>query len=187
MHPHRSRLAILALLAAATLAGVAHAGLRVEGLVVVRRHGVYYLHGRLQIAPNRTVRHALLHGIPITFSLKIHIVDGHTFLFWGDTLARIDQRYRIAYHTVLGRYVVRDLETGVQTSYPTFARVIMALEHPHEIPLVDSSLLRAGGHYRLRARITLHVDDIPHALRWLAGLWTNWESSSPWASTRLVP
>ncbi len=183
----RHRLPALALLAAGALTGVAHAGLRVDRLIVTRQHGVYYLNGRLHIAPGHTVRRALLHGIPVTLSLKIDIVGARTFLFWGGTVARIDQRYRIAYHTVLGRYVVRDLETGVRTSYPTFGRVVLALQHPHGIPLVDTTLLTPREHYRVRARINLHVDDIPHALRWLAGLWTHWESSSPWTSARLAP
>jgi hypothetical protein len=181
------RLPVLAFAVAATMTGVAHAGLRIERLVVKRRHGVYYLNTRLHIVPNRTVRHALLHGIPITLSLKIHLDGEDGFLFWGDTVARIDQRYRIAYHTVLGRYVVRNLETGVQTSYPTFGRVVFVLEHLRGIPLVDSALLSPHERYRVRARVNLHVDDIPNALRWLAGLWTNWESSSRWASAPIDP
>jgi hypothetical protein len=180
------RLSALALATAAAL-GPAHAGLRVERLAVTQRRGVYYLSGRLRIAPNTTVRHALLHGIPVTLDLKIRIVDSPSFLFWGGTAARIDQRYRIAYHTVLERYVVRNLATGVQTSYPTFERVVLALQRLHQIPLVDTSLLAPHQHYRVRARIVLRVDNIPHALRWLVGLWTNWESSSPWTSVRLAP
>jgi hypothetical protein len=180
------RLSALVVAAVAAL-GSAHAGLRVERLAVTRRRGVYYLSGRLHIAPNSTVRHALLHGIPVTLNLKIRIVDSPSFLFWGGTAARIDQRYRIAYHTVLERYVVRNLATGVQTSYPTFERVVLALQRLHQIPLVDTSLLAPHQHYRVRARIVLRVDNIPHALRWLVGLWTNWESSSPWTSARLAP
>lgn len=180
------RLPVLLLAAAGLLAGPARAGLVVERLDVTRVHGVYYLSGRLVIDPGRTLRRALLHGIPVTLDLKIRIVDRDAFLWWG-TVAQIHQRYRIAYHTVLGRYTVHNLETGVRTSYPSWARVRAALERPRGIPLVDRSLLKPRARYRVRVRLELHVDDIPHALRWIAGLWTNWKSRGPWTSVPLAP
>lgn len=185
--PKRHINSLISLIVLGLLCGAAHANLEVEHPVVRRTRGVYYLSTHLKIDPDKTLLHALRHGIPVTLDLEIKIINHDSFLFWGGSVAHINQRYRISYHPVLGRYVVEDLQTGVTVSYPSFTRACRALRHLKDIPLVDEALLNPHDHYRLRVRLILHLDDIPHALRWIAGLWTTWRTTGPWVTVSLTP
>jgi hypothetical protein len=87
---------------------------------------------------------------------------------------------------VSDRYLVRNLNSGEQNSFPTLDAAVEQLLHLSGLPVLDQALIETGRRYEFNLRITLDLGDIPDALRILM-FWTDdWHRVSEWYTWPLL-
>jgi hypothetical protein len=62
------------------------------------------------------------------------------------------------------RFLLRNVNSGAQTSFNSFAEAIDALKNIKGIPLLDSSLLRNSVRNEVSLRVEIDIRSIPRAL-----------------------
>ncbi len=154
------------------------------GIVIRSAHtelvdGVYQLDARYDATLSDSAREALENGVPLVINAAIEVRRVRRYL-WKETVASLSQRYRLHYHALSRRYLVVNLNSGVQESAPTLADALRLLGHLERIPVIDRRLLEKGQKYTVRLRIDLDLDALPMPLRTLAYLSPSWYLSSDW-------
>jgi len=133
--------------------------------------GVYLLNARLHLPLTEKMRAALADGVALTLTLEIEVNSARRF--WTDeTVASLVQRYQLQYHAVSERYLIRNLNSGEQTSFPTLDDAIEHLGRISGLPVLDQALTEKNRRYDFSVRAVLDVGDMPYALRVLM-FWTD--------------
>ena len=147
--------------------------------------GVYLLSARLHLPLNERLRKALSDGVPLTLDVELDVVGKRRF--WLDEdVASLRQQFQLQYHAVSDRYLVRNLNSGEQNSFPTLDAAVEQLLHLSGLPVLDQALIESGRRYEFNLRITLDLGDIPDALRILM-FWTDdWHRVSEWYTWPLL-
>ncbi|HEY4644667.1 MAG TPA: DUF4390 domain-containing protein [Steroidobacteraceae bacterium] len=147
--------------------------------------GVYLLSTRLYLPLNERLRRALNDGVPLTLDLELEVAS--TRRYWLDEgVASLRQLFQLQYHAVSGRYLVRNLNSGEQTSFPTLDAAVEQLSHISGLPVLDQALIEGDRRYEFNLRVTLDLGDIPDALRVLM-FWTDdWHRVSEWYTWPLL-
>lgn len=126
--------------------------------------GVYMLSARLHMPLTAGMREALAEGVALTLELEIEL-NGHRRYWTNETVASLVQRYSLQYHAVTERYLVRNLNSGEQASFPTLDDAVEHLTRISGLPVVDQSLTRRDRRYEFSVRASLDVGEMPYALR----------------------
>jgi len=147
--------------------------------------GVYLLSTRLHLPLNQRLRKALKDGVPLTLDLQLDVVG--TRRYWLDEgVASLRQQFQLQYHAVSDRYLVRNLNSGEQSSFPTLDAAVEQLSHISGLPVLDLSLIKNDRRYEFNLRVTLDLGDIPYTLRVLM-FWTDdWHRVSEWYTWPLL-
>ncbi|MHB1764033.1 MAG: DUF4390 domain-containing protein [Gammaproteobacteria bacterium] len=160
--------------------------LTIKRLTTFQVHDVYYLHVGMHVRFPPSAQHALQSGIPLLLKLRIRVVRRNAW-FWQGPLATLTERFSIQDHVLTEQIVVRDLNSGSQSYFRNFHTALRSLGSEQEIPIIDRSLLHPGHHYRIRVKAILDIEDIPSNLRWVAWIWSDWRTTSPWRTTSIRP
>ena len=178
-------LAILLLI----LAGVAGAQER-PGRFEVRsassslREGVYFLEARVEYRLSSEAREALDAGVPLTIELEMMVIRHRRI--WPDVeVATLRQGYRLEYHALSQRYIVRNLNSGEQGTFATLFSALNFLGRISQLPLIDAALLEPGNRYDGRMRALLSKEDIPGPLQLIAFWRRGWSLESEWFRWRI--
>lgn len=145
---------------------------------------VYFLDARIQYRLSSDAREALLAGVPLTIKIDMEVVSPRRFWFDNET-AKLEQRYELVYRAVSERFLVRNLNSGKQESFPTLQSALTYLGRIENLPIIDADLLEAGERYDLRLRTELDIDKFPGPLRLLAFWRRDWSLGSDWYQWRL--
>jgi len=123
----------------------------------------------------------LLNGIPLTFVYDIRIAEKGFWNFWGGNHYSKEIRYLLFYHGLSKQFVVRDLETKNQHSYPTLSLALLSISTPSniEFALHDPEGLKLED-YQGQAKLWLDIEALPTPLRIPAYLSSNWRLNSSW-------
>ncbi len=140
---------------------------------------VYRLNTRLSYQLSEEALGALQKGIPLTITLDIEVLRQREYL-WAQLIATIEQRYQLSYHALTQQYLVKNLNTGVQTSFPTLKTAIDDLSSIENFPMLDAQLLLPGEKYFARLRTRLDLETLPVPIRVLAYISSGWRLSSEW-------
>ncbi len=141
--------------------------------------GVYYLDAWLEYRLSSDANRALQSGVPLTIRVDVEVLTDRRF--WFDTeQASLRQRYQLEYHALSERYIVLNLNSGVQASFATLFSALNYLGRIEHLPLIDAALLDAGRDYDLRLRTVLDVEQFPGPLRLLAFWRRDWSIGSDW-------
>jgi hypothetical protein len=147
--------------------------------------GVYLLSARLYLPLNEQLRSALHDGVPLTVDLEFE-VSGNRRYWLDDGVASLHQLFQLQYHAVSDRYLIRNLNSGEQTSYPTLDDAVEQLSHVSGLPVLDQALIEGDRRYEFNLRVTLDLGDMPYALRVLM-FWTDdWHRVSEWYTWPLL-
>lgn len=167
------------------IAQVAHgAEFRVLEGGVSLRDGVYRLDARIRYEFSETAAEALASGVPLEVVLHIEVVEPRRF--WFDaTTAVLNQRYRLSYHALSGRYVLTELNTRESTTYRSMGAMLQALGQVDGLPVIDRSLLEPDRRYLLRVQASLDLDSLPAPLRPMAYISPSWWLASDWHTWRI--
>lgn len=182
------RFACAALLALLMAAPGAHAAevIEMRAPYMAPVNGVYALNTQLLFATPESVERAVHEGATLTLELQIRVFRTRTW--WRDeTLAELQQRYTLIYHSVSERYLVRNLNSGAQSSYATFAQAIASLQRIEDLPVLDQALVLADTRNEVSLRAGLEVRSIPRALGLLLFWVDNFSLESDWYTWPLKP
>jgi hypothetical protein len=185
--PGRSATGLLALLL--ILAGAARAApslITIENATLRRSHGFYVLDATLHFGIAGEPLKALRSGVPLTLLVEVEIEEWREFL-WDKRIGGIRQRYRIEHHALSGHYLVTNLATGDQDSFPSIEDAADSLGELREIPVIDERSLRPGYRYEAAVRARLDLAALPGPLRLAAYLSSEWRIGSPWHRWGLKP
>ena len=123
----------------------------------------------------------LLNGIPLTFVYDIRIKEKGFWSFWSGNNYAKEIRYLLLYHGLSKQFVVRDLETKKQHSYPTLSLALFSISTPTNIAfkLIDDDGFKMDN-YRGEVKLWLDIEALPTPLRIPAYLSKNWWLNSSW-------
>ncbi len=147
--------------------------------------GVYLLNARLHLPLNDRLRDALKDGVPLKLELELE-VSGSRRYWLDEGVATLRQLYELQYDAVSDRYLVRNPNSGEQSSFPTLDAALEQLSHISSLPVLDRALIENGRRYELHLRVIRDLGDIPDALRVLM-FWTDdWHRVSEWYTWPLL-
>ncbi len=184
---HRSRInrvrliAALAALCAALqpLSLWAQSRFEVRSAYVEPSEGVYQLNATLAFELPEGARAAIRDGAPL--GLRLEIVIRRQRNYWLDeTVATLSQHYELVHHALSERYLVRNLNSGEQTSYATLDAALDALRVVSHLPILDQSLVVRASRHEVSLRASLDVRTMPDALRFVLFWADDWRQRTEW-------
>jgi hypothetical protein len=148
--------------------------------------GIYVLNAQMHFTPPETVEQSVHDGVTLNMELQIRIVRARSW--WRDeVVAQLQQRYELLYHSVSQRYLVRNVNSGAQESYATFAEAIASLQHIENLPVMDQDLLPPDARNEVDLRATVSARSIPRVLGLLLFWVDNYSLTSEWSTWPLKP
>lgn len=141
--------------------------------------GTHLLYADIDYGLGDSALDALENGVPLTFEVEVLVVRSRAWWF-DQTAVEINQQYELVYHPLPDRFVIRNLNTGRQTSYVNFRSAATELGRISEMPIVDDALLIEGAEYQARLRVRLVVEAFSGPVRWVAMLFPRWRLVSEW-------
>jgi len=141
---------------------------------------VYRLTATLRYQLSAEVEDALKNGIPIVIALDIEVFESRPWYRISDTVAELKQQYRVQYQALAQRYLVTNLNSGVQDYFTSMDDAIASLSTINDLPVLDVSLLQSGMQYVARLRAGLDYDVLPAPLRYYAFALPEWRLDSEW-------
>jgi hypothetical protein len=118
-------------------------------------------------------------GVPLTLYLEIVVKRQRNY--WLDYgVATLEQRYELVYHALSERYLVRNVNSGDQSSFPTLEAALDELRVISNLPLLDKALVERGLRHEVSVRASLDVQTMPDALRFVLFWADDWRQRSEW-------
>jgi hypothetical protein len=173
-------------LAAASMLAIADA---LDGVLEVRSayvnidNGVFLLHARIEYPVNPAIRDALRDGVTLTFDLETR-VDRERRFWFNANIVELTLRRELAYHAVSDRYVVRDVKSDEQQTFPTLEEALAYLGKVDGWPILVEPQLN-GGMYVISVRAGVRRGKLPSSLRVLLFWADDWHRVSEWYSWSL--
>jgi hypothetical protein len=154
------------------------------GVVIREAHtelkdDVYYLQANIDYRFSRPALEALEKGVPLTVVMRIEILHERNLL-WSQTVASLEQRYQLSFHALSQQYMLRNLNSGSQYTFPSLDAAATVLGTVTDLPVIDGNLLEEDGPYSGRLMAELDVDQLPVPLRLLALVSKDWQLNSEW-------
>lgn len=141
---------------------------------------VYRLAATLRYQFSPEVADALKNGIPVVIVLDIEVVESRPWYRMSDTVAELKQQYRVQYQALAQRFLVTNLNSGVQDYFGSMEDAIASLSSISDLPILDVTLLQRGMQYIARLRAGLDYDVLPAPLRYYAFALPDWRLGSEW-------
>ncbi len=173
---------LLLLCSRLTMAG----GISIQHVNIHLQNGVYMLDATLDYDLGTEALKALRSGVPLTFGLTVRVIQKRRYL-WNETIARLKQNYRIAYHALSQRYLVSNLTLGSRESFHNLDKALLALGRIHALPVIEQERLPDPHGHELEMKVELNTENLPAPLQPIAYLSPQWWLSSPWHSEALAP
>jgi hypothetical protein len=142
-------------------------------------NGVHTLDARLQLVLSSEALKALSSGVALTIELQIELIR-ERHLWFDATAAELAVRYELEYRPLSQRYIVRNLNSGVQDSFATLYSALNSLGRIEGLPVIDDALLEPDRTYRIRLRAMLNTQQYPAPLRLLFFWRDEWQLQSDW-------
>lgn len=145
----------------------------------------YVLSARVELPIDARLRDTIDEGVPIKVGFEMEVTRARNF--WPDkTVATFERQYELRYHAVSDRYLVRDLASGEQTTYPGLDAALEFLVRLDSVPAFDKKRVSKDRAYEARLRVSFDEGELPAALRW-AMFWKDRYRVSEWYLWALPP
>lgn len=177
-----ARSGLLALLMFAVVSVAHAAGFFVLSAKSELVNNVYRLTASIKYQFSSDVVDALKNGIPVVLKLDIEVLEPQAWYFWSETVATLQQRYRVQYQALSQRYLVSNINSATQEYFSSLDEAIASLDHVDDLPILDKSLLDPDRQYALRMRADIDFDALPVPLRYYAYVLPEWLLGSDWYS-----
>jgi hypothetical protein len=147
--------------------------------------GVWQLSAMVDLSLSEAALDALAEGIPLTLVLDIEVTRERRFLPDED-VAELQQRWRLEYDALSERYVVINLNSRAQSTYPSLAEALDDLSRIDALPLIDADLLVAGSRHDISLQASVEIGGISTAVKILV-FWRDWSRSTEWYTWSIRP
>ncbi|MDX1252726.1 MAG: DUF4390 domain-containing protein [Gammaproteobacteria bacterium] len=147
---------------------------------------VYRLNARIDYQLSERMLDALHKGIPLTVAMDIEVLRKRDYV-WDEKIAAIEQRYQLSYRALTRQYLVKNLNTGVQNSFPALHAALDILGTVVNFPMLDGQLIDPDETYTAQLRARLDIEELPVPMRVLAYVYPGWRLKSEWYSWSLRP
>ncbi len=141
--------------------------------------GTHLLYADIDYGLGDSALDALENGVPLTFEVEVLVIRARSWWF-DKTVVEINQQYELVYHPISDRFVIRNLNTGQQTSYVNFRSAATELGRISEMRIIEDAALNEGDEYQVRLRVRLVVEAFSGPVRWVAMLFPRWRLVSEW-------
>ncbi|MEX0899141.1 MAG: DUF4390 domain-containing protein [Gammaproteobacteria bacterium] len=141
--------------------------------------GTHLLYADIDYGLGDSALDALENGVPLTFEVEVVVIRARAWWFDQEVI-EINQQYELVYHPLPDSFVIRNLNTGRQTSYLSFRSAATELGRISEMPIIDDAVLNEGDEYQVRLRVRLVVEAFSGPVRWVAMLFPRWRLVSEW-------
>jgi hypothetical protein len=146
---------------------------------VTNSNGVYVLNARLQFETPDDVEQQIRDGATLALDLQVRFTRRRNW--WRDAaLAELEQRYELQYHSVSERYVLRNLNSGAQTSFVTLTEALVSLQQIENVPLIDQNLIVPDERNEISLHARVELRSIPGVLRTLLFWRSEYSEESIW-------
>jgi Domain of unknown function (DUF4390) len=183
---HRRVGAALLLVAGLALADGLAGRFEIRSAALELKEGVYMLDARMHLPVGEAVRSGLAQGVPLAVDLEFVMERNRRWLPDSD-VAQLTQRYRLQYNAVSARYVLRNINSGAQSSFATVDAALGYLEQIRDVPVLDRALLSPERHYEASLRAKADFGDVPLTLRILMFWVDDWHRESEWYTWSVSP
>jgi hypothetical protein len=146
--------------------------------------GVYRLNAIIDYDLTTPVREALHNGIALVFELHIEVLHDQAW-WWEPSVAELEQNHRLSYHALSRQFVVENLNTGLQQTFPDLSSALRHQGLVRELPLIDASLLEDDQSYSVSLRARLSLSELPLPIRVRAYTSDAWRLASNWYTWEL--
>jgi hypothetical protein len=172
---------LLALAASLALSAPAWGQSRFEirSAYVEPAEGVYQLNATIDFDIPPGAREAVREGVPLSLHLEI-VVRRQRFYWFDEAVATLEQDYELVFHALSERYLVRNLNSGEQSSYPTLDTALDAMRVISNLPILDVALIDPERRHEISVRATLDVRTMPDTLRFILFWADDWRQRSEW-------
>lgn len=160
--------------------------LQLQSPYIVAVDGVYTLNTQLMFSVPEAAANAVREGATLNLSLQIKF-DRVRHWWTNETLAELEQRYTLIYHSVSERYLVRNVNSGAQSSFASLDEAIESLKNINGLPILDASLLAPDVDNEVNLRAAVEVRTIPRALGMLLFWVDDFSLRSDWYTWPLKP
>lgn len=141
--------------------------------------GVVRLDASFDLHFGATLEEALRNGVELPLLVEIEALRRRDYL-WSDTIAHVEQRYRLSFNALTAQYQLHNLNTDAQFRLPNLEAVKAVLGSLNRFPFLDRNLLIDGGSYAARVRIIIERDQLPAPLRLMSYVSSGWALRSEW-------
>ena len=126
--------------------------------------GVHFLTARVDLRLSDEALEALDSGVELTVEMQIEVSRNRNLL--PDTqVADLSQSYLLSYQPLSQRYLVKNVNSGEQSSHATLFAALSEIGRISTLPVIDDALLRPTGRYEIRMRAVLARNTLPGPLR----------------------
>tara|TARA_R110002049_G_scaffold30729_4_gene105048 strand:+ start:1928 stop:2467 length:540 start_codon:yes stop_codon:yes gene_type:complete len=151
----------------------------VRSASTLMRDGVHHLDARLQLVLSSDALNALDSGVPLTIELDAQLLRVRR-MYLDAQDAELTFRFELEYRPLSQRYIVRNLNSGEQSSFATLYSALNNLGRITNLPLVDDAALESDRPYRVRIRAKLQTRQYPAPLRLIFFWRSQWHLESEW-------
>lgn len=187
----RKSLPLLAAVMAMAGTGTVHGDDALDGELEIRsayavpNHGVIMLSASVAYPNGELLTASLKDGVTLSFDLEC-IVTRHRRLWFDAQTVDLVRHRELSYHVVTDRYLLRDVDSGTQDSFPTLEAALASLGDVEEWPIAVDSQLHGDGPWQISLRAGVRRGHMPDALRALM-FWSDaWHRTSDWYTWTLV-
>ncbi len=146
---------------------------------------VYSFNAHIKYGFSEEALAALKNGVPLIILMNIEVQEKRWY--WNKTIAQLEQGYLLIYHALSKKFILHNLNSGIQNDYSNLDDALFALGHLRNMPLIDAKLLKPDSHYILRLRSRLDIESLPAPMRPLAYISSDWRLQSDWYTWPLTP
>jgi Domain of unknown function (DUF4390) len=153
---------------------------------VRQQDNLYLMDANLNYTLTGAAIEALNNGVTLPLVLTISIERERRY-WWDETIATLTQRYQLKFYALTEQYLVEDLKTEHQETFPTLSAALTALGKLRNFPLLETTWIKPEETYWVYLQIYLDIESLPVPLRPTAHLSSKWRLSSEWYLCPLQP
>ena len=147
---------------------------------------VYVVDADIHMRLTRHAQEALQNGVPLEILIEVEVLRERPWL-WDETIAHIRKTYRLSYHALSERYIVKALDAGTSASYASLEEALSELGTIRELPVLPQTRVLPDQKYMIRIRAALLTVALPVPVRLWAYVSSRWRSASDWYTWPLRP
>jgi hypothetical protein len=147
---------------------------------------VYMLDARIDYRFSDPTLEALQNGVPLIVLVDIEVEQVRKWWF-NKTIAELQQGYLLLYHALTEKYIINNLNSGVQENYDSLGSALAALGRINDLPLLDANLVKMNEQYQVNLQTYLDLEALPAPMRPIAYISSQWRLESDWYQWPLKP